>query len=417
MTATKSQIAAAATETATDTATGDAGPPTYFAPCPKGLQDYLAQEVTSCGGLDVQVVAAGVQFSGTLAVAYQVNLRSRIASRVLMRVASKRYRIDKDLYKIASRVPWEAYFGPELTLRVDIRAVRSNLRSLQIATLRVKDAVVDRLREHTGDRPSIDTNAPDVRVAIYLEDRQASLYVDLSGENLFKRGWRLSDDKGSAPIKENLAAGLLAASGWDYKAPLYDPFCGSGTIAIEAAQLVNGVRPQLREQFGLHRLRSFDSEAWQLALTQADRGFESGRANATTVNATGDRASPEAATVYASDIDNTIIERTRSNIIRAGLSESAVHLRTADFLNSSPPTRTPGWLVSNLPYGERMDFVGKGDVFREMGARLKKSFNGWTVCLLTSDLKLPGKLGLRERRKIPLYNGTLDCRLFIFDIR
>ncbi len=380
----------------------------FFAPCPKGLQEYLAAEIRNCDANVTQVRAAGVEFTGDLAQAYRVTLLTRIASRVLWRVESRRYRVDKDLYRIAARVPWHQYLGHEQTIRIDIRAVRSHLRSLKMAALRVKDAVVDNIREQTGQRPNVDTESPDVRIVIFLEDQQATLYLDLSGDNLFKRGWRQTDDKGSAPIKENLAAGLLAASGWNMTSPLFDPFCGSGTILIEAAQTVLGVAPQLRRQYGLQQLRTFDAKAWETACEQHDRAL----------SLAGGTEPPG---IFGGDIDKEIIDVAIRNSARAGVGqrgdgEAAIRFRAGNFADSPPPCKEPGWIVSNLPYGERMSFGGRGDVLGTIGRHLRQQYAGWTVCLLTSDLQLPGKLGLKPRRKIPLYNGTLDCRLFIFDI-
>ncbi len=318
-----------------------------------------------------------------------------------MRVGSARYRVDRELYKIASRVPWETFFTANETLRVDIRAIRSHLRSLRIGTLRVKDAIVDRLREQTGERPNIDTQTPDVRVLLFLEDQQVTLYVDLSGENLFKRGWRREQDKGVAPIKENLAAGLVTISGWDRLCALYDPFCGSGTVAIEAAQIAHQHTPHQRQTFGFQRLLSFDPTDWTAAQSQIQP------------ESAPDTVPP----IFASDIDRKVLALAKANATRAGLPHGAIQLKAQDFLQTHPPTDRPGWIVSNIPYGERIGLTARGDGWREMGAHLRANYNGWTVCLLSNDMKLPGKLGLREKRKIPLYNGTIDCRFFIFEMR
>lgn len=340
-------------------------------------------------------------FEGSLQTAYALTASSRVASRVLMKVGTARYRVDRELYKIASKVPWESHFNADQTLRVDIRAIRSHLRSLQVATLRVKDAIVDRLREHCGERPSIDTQTPDVRVLVFLEDQQVSLYVDLSGDNLFKRGWRQEQDKGVAPIKENLAAGLVAISGWDKHCPLFDPFCGSGTVAIEAAQIAHQQTPHQRKKFGFEKLLSFNAQQWQAAKSQIQ----------------STPASDAIPPIFASDIDRDVLGLAKANATRAGLPHGAIQLKAQDFLKAQPPTQTPGWIVSNIPYGERIGLSAKGDGWRDMGAHLRANYSGWTVCLLSNDMKLPGKLGLREKRKVPLYNGTIDCRLFIFEMR
>src|SRR5690606_24009867 len=169
----------------------------------------------------------------------RANLYSRLATRVLVRVAHARVHTEDDILELARQTAWERWFGPEQTLRVDTSAVRSPMKSLQYCNLRAKDGICDRLREREGARPSIDTVRPDARVHLFLDETTATLYLDTSGESLFKRGWRL--DKGEAPLRENLAAGLLALSGWDPSQALMDPFCGSGTILIEAAWIALGV--------------------------------------------------------------------------------------------------------------------------------------------------------------------------------
>ncbi|HVL55923.1 MAG TPA: THUMP domain-containing protein, partial [Burkholderiaceae bacterium] len=189
-----------------------------FAPCPRGLESVLADELRALDAQIDEVAAGGVAFSGDRALMYRANLLARIPSRILLRVAQHAYRNEDDLYRLAADVDWERWFEPAHRLRVDVTATRSPLRSLNFATLRIKDAIVDRMRARAGDRPSIDTRSPDVRVFAYLGAADAALYVDTSGEPLFKRGWRR--DKGEAPLKENLAAGLLMLAGWTPQQPL-----------------------------------------------------------------------------------------------------------------------------------------------------------------------------------------------------
>jgi putative N6-adenine-specific DNA methylase len=208
-------------------------PHRFFAICPRGLDTLLAEELKSLGATALAPEAGGVGFAGTLATAYAANLHSRLASRVLWQVGRAPYASEEGVYQAAASVRWEDHFAPEQTLRVDVNASNSPLRSLEFAMLKVKDGIVDRLRDRTGERPSIDRTRPDVRVFAYLDHEAVTLYLDLSGEPLFKRGWRA--DKGEAPLKENLAAGLLMLAGWTPDRPLLDPFCGSGTIVIEAA--------------------------------------------------------------------------------------------------------------------------------------------------------------------------------------
>ena len=379
-----------------------------FAPCPRGLEAALADEVRACGGLDGRAAGGGVAFHATLATIYRINLRSRLASRVLMLVGLGRYRTDKDLHALALSLPWERVFVRGATLRVDTSAQRSPLQSLNLATLRVKDGIVDRLREVNGDRPDIDTRMPDVRVQVFLDAREARLYLDTSGENLFKRGWRGREDRGAAPIKENLAAGLLRLAGWNLRDTLFDPFCGSGTILIEAAQMARGLPAGGRRVFGFERLPSFDAALWQAVRDEAAHQASAAEA----------APAPDALPLlHGADIDPAACAQVRANAHRAGLEPEAIRCTTGDFLTLEPPSTSPGLMIANLPYGERLEVADLQALMRAAGARLRTAYGGWRVALLSSDLRLPGALGLRESRRIPLFNGPIECRLFLFEMR
>ncbi|NCY18622.1 MAG: hypothetical protein EBX28_03510 [Betaproteobacteria bacterium] len=234
----------------------------FFAPCPRGLEQVLADELKGLGASNARIRAAGVQFEADRAGGYRANLHSRLASRVLFWLGSGQVRQDEDVYRIARRQDWTKLFTVEQRLRVDLSATRSRARSLQYLTLRIKDAVVDGFREHSEQRPSVDTQDPDVRIVGHLEADRLDLYMDWSGESLFKRGWRGRDDKGEAPLKENLAAGLVHLSQWSSDQPLADLFCGSGTILIEAAQIRWGIAPGLKRRFAFEALKDFDPLLW-----------------------------------------------------------------------------------------------------------------------------------------------------------
>ncbi|HET7031922.1 MAG TPA: THUMP domain-containing protein, partial [Casimicrobiaceae bacterium] len=216
----------------------------YFAPCPRGLEAALASEVGALGAQAVAAADGGVGFAGPIELAYRANLESRLASRILWQVGHGRYRNEDELYALANGVDWKRHFAAERTLRVDVAATRSPLASIEFATLRIKDAICDRFRADSGKRPSIDKRLPEVRAYGYLTERDATLYLDTSGEALFKRGWRR--DAEAAPLRENLAAGILALSGWAPDVPLCDPMCGAGTIAIEAALVAADRAPGLQ---------------------------------------------------------------------------------------------------------------------------------------------------------------------------
>lgn len=375
----------------------------FHAACPHGLEESLALELRALGATATPA-RGGVSFEGDLGLAYRANLRSRIASRILLRLSRAPYRNEDELYRIAGSIDWSAWFDARQTLRVDVTGSRSPLRSLNFATLRIKDAIVDFFRERAGERPSIDTRRPDVRVFAHLDEREASLYLDLSGEPLFKRGWRQREDKGEAPLKENLAAGLLALAGWQATQPLLDPFCGSGTILIEAAQIARGIAPGLSRRFGFERLSTFDEALWADLRGQAQVEMQAAR------------TAPLA--IHGSDIDAEAIGQARMNARRAGLGEDAIALREADCRTLEPPVATPGMIVCNPPYGERIDVAG-GDYEATMlafGQALKTRFGGWEAWVLSGDRTLPRRLRIREKRKHPLYNGPIDCRLFGFEL-
>ncbi len=378
----------------------------FFAICPRGLEALLADELRAVGATHINADHGGVSFSGTLTTAYAANLHSRIASRVLWHLAEGGYRDADDLYELARGIAWHEHVSAQLTLRVDVTARASALQSLDFATLRIKDGIVDQLREATGDRPSIDRTHPDVRVYAHLDNETASLYLDLSGEPLFKRGWRR--DKGEAPLKENLAAGLLLLSGWTPEHPLLDPMCGSGTIAIEAATMALHQAPGLNRKFGFEKLRSFDRAAWRTV-------HDAARAAVT----------PNTPCLIAgSDISSRVVDIARHNAQTAGLekllADGRLTFSTCDArqVEPLPITDQPGMIVCNPPYGEQSSpkSAPVSGLMRDFAECLKGAFAGWDVWLLSSDRKLPGQLRLQESRKVVLFNGPLECRLFRFQL-
>jgi len=371
----------------------------YFAPCPRGLEASLAAELGHFGASDVVVADGGVAFAGDLALACRANLESRLASRILWRVGGGPYRDERDLYALVHALDWHRLFKAERTLRVDVTATRAPLRSLEFATLRVKDAVCDRFRaERAGVRPSIDKRAPDVRVNAYLTDREATIYIDTSGEALFKRGYRRDTDE--APLRENLAAGLLALTGWAPDTPLLDPMCGSGTIAVEAALIAANRAPGLARSFGFQKLDWYDGPAWQrMKQTARDRI----------------RPAPSIPTIFASDVAQAAVAKCAGNLAAAQVRDF-VALDRADVLERDAPAAA-GVLLANPPYGERLDDAERLAAFYpKLGDALKRRFSGWTAYFLTADLKLAKLIGLKATRRTPLYNGPLECRLFAFPL-
>ncbi len=369
----------------------------FFAPCPRGLEQPLVAELTALGATYVTPREGGVGFAGPLAIAYHANLESRVASRILWRVGHGRYRNEDELYDFAAGIDWARHFTVGRTLRVDVAATRSPLQSLEFATLKIKDAVCDRFRAGSGKRPSVDKQRPDVRVHAYLTDREATFYLDTSGEALFKRGYRR--DTEAAPLRENLAAGLIALSGWTPGTPLLDPMCGSGTIPIEAAFIAADRAPGLARTFGFQKLSWFDGPTWQRIRQHAH-----------------DRVKHAVEPViFASDSDPRAVDRCRANLAAAGVAEY-VAVETADVRERAAPAPA-GILIANPPYGVRLESDGDlTALYPQLGDGLKRHFPGWTAYLLTGDPRLAKLIGLKPSRRTPLWNGAIECRLYRFDI-
>ena len=366
----------------------------FFATAPRGLEPLLADELKAQGAVDCRLIAGGVEFRGDWSTCYRANLESRIATRILWRVADGFYREEDDIYKVAAKQPWPSYFDLERTFRVSTTAIRCPLKSLDFTTLRVKDAICDRFRDLYDKRPNIDTREPEVRVHVFLTEDHVSLYLDTSGAPLWQRGLRHSNV--DAPLKENLAAGILKLSGWQPGQTLLDPMCGSGTFLLEAACMSLDMAPGLhRVKFGFENLSTFDASAWATIRSAA----------------LARQQEPRPLPLYASDLDIRAVRATKRNLQEAGLGD-VVTVEEADLLSLVPPDVT-GTMVANPPYGERigeLDALAK--LYPAIGDTLKKRFAGWNAYFFTADLRLAKLLGLRPSRKTPLFNGALECRLF-----
>jgi putative N6-adenine-specific DNA methylase len=366
----------------------------YFAPCPRGLEKLLAAELAALGAIDVAATDAGASFAGDFEVVYRVNLGSRIASRVLWRVHHGSYATEQDVYDAVRALPWHAWFSPERTIKVRVDAIRCPLRSLDFVTLRVKDAVCDTFRDATGLRPSVDTRLPDLRIHAFLDAQELSVYLDTSGEALFKRGLRPGSSE--APLKKNLAAGLLMLSGWKPgEEPLLDPMCGAGTILVEAAEMALGWSPGRGREFAFRHLSAYSEPAW---LEVARRAREMERAAAS-------------CGVHGSDLYGRVLDLARANLEAAGLA-GCVELLQANVLERSAPAES-GVIVTNLPYGTRLgDPDDLAAFYPQLGDALKKRFAGWRAYLFTADVRLPKSIGLAASKRTPLFNGALECRLY-----
>ena len=418
-----------------------------FLPCAAGVEDYLAAEVHGLTGLmgeDLLTRRGGVLVRASWRDAMRLNLHSRLAQRVLVQLSYTEYRNEQDLYRAASEVAWEIWFTPKQSIKVEVTAQHSPLNSLNFAALKIKDAVCDRFRDKAnGVRPDVNTQWPDVRIYAHLTTDSRSLYIDTSGEPLFKRGWR--EDKGEAPLKETLAAAMIAASGWaDGDAdllPLYDPCCGSGTIAIEAAQIACNIAPGMLRSFAFEKYLPFQAHVWSAIKKEA--------ADAQVVRAAGQKP-----IIFGSDVAFRMVDFAQRNAQRAGVAD-VIEFRGGDALQRMPPTDVPGVMLLNPPYGERIapagvagahavrsgpqqhrqqqpdvlpDFEGQsgareqaytedgGEFFSQLATHWKKNYPNWTAWVLTPDLKLPGKMRLKESRRVPMWNGPIECRMFRFDM-
>ncbi|HRH89100.1 MAG TPA: THUMP domain-containing protein [Rubrivivax sp.] len=395
-----------------------------FLPCAAGVETLLRDEIgTLLPGTPALARRGGVALGTDAAGLMALNIGSRLAQRVLIEVAAGPYRDEADLYALARGVDWGHWITPRHTLRVDTTAQRSPLRSLNFAALRIKDAVCDQLREAQGARPDVELRQPDLPLLLHLATTQATLYIDASGEALFKRGWR--EDKGDAPLKETLAAAMLAAAGWrgtpEAGGALHDPCCGSGTIAIEAAQIACGIAPGLQRRFAFERLLPFATPEMR-ALMQRLKSQARARGHAPAVP------------ISASDVSFRMLDFARRNAQRAGVAH-AIEFHGGDALERAAPAlpaALPGTLMLNPPYGARIEVAGKaaraseqdrdtpGDFFPRLAAHWKRAYTqhpgGWTAWILSPDLKLPGTMRLKASLRVPMWNGPIECRLFRFEL-
>ncbi len=365
----------------------------YFAICPRGLETLLAEELTAIGGEEVQAVAGGVFFSGEWSVCYRANLESRLATRLLWHIVKGPYVKEDDIYRLALRQLWPNHFAVSSTMRVVTTAIKCPLKSLDYVTLRVKDAVCDRFREDVGERPNIETRNPDVSIHVFLTENECTLYLDTSGQPLWQRGFRKASV--DAPLKENLAAGILKMTGWQPGTPLVDPMCGSGTFLLEAIQVALDRAPGLDRTFSFERLRHFQAIEWANIRSAAEA-----------------RVKPaERMEIRGYDIDERAVRATRRNLQEAGFG-GMVTVDCADVLEVQPLTEH-GIMVANPPYGER---IGEQEelaaFYPQLGTALKRYWAGWNCFFFTADLRLPKLVGLKPSRKTPLFNGPLECRLF-----
>jgi 23S rRNA (guanine2445-N2)-methyltransferase / 23S rRNA (guanine2069-N7)-methyltransferase len=382
---------------------------TFFATCPKNLEGLLETELLALGAKETKQTLAGVKFKGDLALAYRACLWSRLANRILLPLTECRADSAEKLYKGVRSIKWLEHMRAEDTFVVDFSGVSPAITNSHFGALKVKDAIVDQIRDQTGQRPSIDKEKPSLRVNVYLQHDLATISIDLSGESLHRRFYRT--DSGEAPIKENLAAAILYRAGWPdlvrQGKVLLDPMCGSGTILIEAALIAADIAPALmRRTFGFTHWLQHQDKIWQEILLDAQARRVAGLEKLTTE-------------IRGYDIDPRVIAIARRNIVRAGL-EDKVKVLVKELDKFTPPThhgQQVGVIVTNPPYGERLSEVqALMPLYKSFGTILRERFLGWQVAMITSNPDLGKTMGLRAMKQYSFFNGALPCKLLLLQV-
>ncbi len=382
---------------------------------PRGLEELVARELAPLGATDIEVAVAHVRFAGTLECAYRACLWSRAASRVLLPLARFKATTPDELYAGVRTIDWDLHLGVTNTLAVDAVQSRSTITHTNFAALKVKDAIVDLLRERHGARPSVDPHNPDVRINLALRDDLATLSIDLAGRGLHRRGWR--GNVGTAPLKENLAAALLLLADWpDVLAAgggFVDPLCGSGTLLVEAALIAADVAPGINAtRFGFEGWRGHDNALYERLKEEARRRDRRRQMTAERHAPGGIKLPP----IVGYDRDPNAIRAALENIRRAGL-VGLVHAERRELAEVKAAGKRPGLVVVNPPYGQRLGRPEELPVlYRRLGDTLKQGFPHWIAHILTSERELAKYVGLKATRRRIVYNGPLECRLLEYPI-
>lgn len=377
----------------------------FIATAPTGIEPLLIAELAQWGATDAKPMRGGIQFRGSLETAYRACLWSRTASRLLLPLAEFPVDTAEALYSGIHALPWEEHLAPDGTLSIEFSGVCPGVDHSHYGAQRVKDAIVDRFRAQCGRRPSVDRQRPDLRIQVQLRDNQAIVSLDLSGDSLHRRGYR--EASVIAPLKETLAAALLLKADWLTIAatggPLLDPLCGSGTLAIEAAWIAGDHAPGLlRDHWGFSGWLGHIPALWNRLLAEARERREAGRA----------RIPP----ILASDHDPRAVRAAQLNAERAGVADQ-IRITRRELTTAEPPSGSPGLLIANPPYGERLgDQDQLASLYAQLGDRLKNRFTGWQAAVFTGNPELGKRMGLRAIKTHAFHNGPLDCRLLRFRV-
>jgi putative N6-adenine-specific DNA methylase len=368
----------------------------YTAKTVAGMEEVLQRELDLLGAANTKILKRAVSFEGDKALLYRANYCARTALRILKPILVFPVTRQEDLYDNINRIPWEDYISNESSLAVDAVNATSVFTNSQYVALKTKDAVVDRFREKTGSRPSVDLDNPDLRINIHLFKETCTVSLDSSGSSLHKRGYR--HVTGPAPLNEVLAAGLIQLSGWDRAVPFHDPMCGSGTLLIEANMYARNMPSgYFRPVFGFEKWTDFDSELWTLIKDEE--------------NAKISETGPE---IYGSDISSRAIANATENVGFTRF-QKQIRLEVAAF-DTAIPKGQPGILICNPPYDERMPVDDIITFYKSIGDVLKKKYTGFEAWIISSDLKALKFVGLHPSRKITVFNGPLECRFVRFSL-
>lgn len=369
-----------------------------FAAVPRGAEELTAAELESMAGVQaVRAGKGGVAFDADRAGLYRANLWLRTASRVLVQLSVFTCTTPDELYAGVYAIDWQELILPTMTLAVDCNLRDSVMTHSKYVALKTKDAIVDRIREACGDRPSVDTASPDVRINIHLSKNICTVSLDSSGEPLDRRGYRL--ERNDAPVRETLAAAIVALTGWDGSIPLADPMCGSGTIPIEAALVAGRVAPGLHRSFGFERWLDYDAALWRNLIAEAEHGV---------------RALP-VGLITGCDLDSRALNIATRNAAKAGFAGQVNFFHSE--LEAFHPDGDSGVVIMNPPYGKRL---GEEDDLRELYCRIgdimKQRCRGWTGYVLTGNMELAKYIGLKVKRRFVLFNGPIECRLLKYEL-
>lgn len=375
----------------------------YFVTCARGVEEITEAELRGLGVARTEKVSGGVFFEGEQTDLYRAHLWLRTGNRILLILRSFPVKTPDELYENLSKFKWETFLTPGLTFAVDCTISGRNsiqLNHSHYARLKAKDAIVDRLRDKTGDRPDVNTENPDVRVVLYIRDGVCTLNMDATGDPLHERGYRAR--QASAPLKETLAASILKFSGWQPGLPIVDPMCGSGTLLAEAALMAANIAPgSLRARFAFMNWPDFHRARWEELVKEAQ----------------AKQMPIPAGIFFGSDKDSEAVRQARQAFQVLGLSES-ISLEQKRFEDFQPPaTEMPGWIVMNPPYGDRLGEVQElKPLYKTMGDIFKQRCPGWKAAVFTGSAELMKEIGLKTKRKIPLWNGPIECRLLTYEM-